>query len=107
MPVNQDFLEFVLEHMDGVEELNARSMFGGYGIFQDDKMFAIVANDTLYLKADNRNRMDFERAGMEPFRPYKDQSRVISYYELPADLLENPEAFAPWMGKALAAAKPR
>jgi DNA transformation protein len=32
-----------------------RKMFGGYGVYHDGLMFALVADDTLYLKADDEN----------------------------------------------------
>ena len=105
MPVSTSYLEFILDRIAEVDDVVAKSMFGGYGLFQDERMFGIVADDTFYLKADNQNRRDFERAGMEPFRPYKDPSRMISYYEVPTDLLETPEALSSWLSKSLAAAK--
>ena len=60
MPVGNDYLEFVLEQLSVVGPVNARKMFGGAGIYLRQQMFALVANDALYLKEDNRNRADYE-----------------------------------------------
>ena len=105
MPVSEEYLEYVLDQITIEGDISARSMFGGYGVFMDNKMFGIVSDDVLYLKADNQNRQDYERAGMHPFRPYKDQSRIMSYYEVPADILESVTELEPWVEKALGAAR--
>lgn len=33
--------------------VKSRSMFGGFGIFVDETMFALVVNDTLHIRADD------------------------------------------------------
>ncbi|EKO3992694.1 DNA transformation protein, partial [Vibrio fluvialis] len=33
--------------------VKSRSMFGGFGIFVDDTMFALVVNDRLHIRADD------------------------------------------------------
>ncbi len=79
-------------------------MFGGVGIYAGQLFFALIADDTLYFKVDDSNRPDFERLGMKPFRPYGEDGEVMQYYEVPADLLEDPEALRPWAEKAIAVA---
>jgi len=79
-------------------------MFGGVGIYASDRFFALIADDTLYMKVDESNRPDFEARGMGPFRPYGEHGEVMQYYEVPADLLDDPEALRPWAEKAIAAA---
>ncbi len=107
MPVSDEYLTFVLEQLGGVGSVQARRMFGGAGIYCRGAMFALVADDVLYLKADDSNRADFEEAGAEPFRPYPDkagQAMVMSYYEAPADILEERDRLTSWAQKALAVA---
>jgi DNA transformation protein len=79
-------------------------MFGGVGIYTGDLFFALVDDDTLYFKVDDTNRPDFEARGMTPFRPYGDDGEVMQYYEVPADLLEDPESLRPWVDKSVAVA---
>ncbi len=69
-----------------------------------DRFFALIADDTLYLKVDESNRPDFEARGMGPFRPYAEHGEVMQYYEVPADLLDDPEALRPWAEKAITVA---
>ena len=80
-------------------------MFGGVGIYAGAFFFALIANDVLYFKVDDSNRGDFERLGMGPFRPYGPEGEVMQYYEVPADLLDDPEELRPWAEKAIAVAR--
>src|SRR5438445_12866246 len=79
-------------------------MFGGVGIYASERFFALIADDTLYLKVDGSNRPDFETCGMGPFRPYGEGREVMQYYEVPADLLDDPEALRLGAEKAIAVA---
>jgi len=47
---------------------------------------------------------DFEEAGSEPFQPFPDKSSVMSYYEVPADVLEVRDSLTAWAQKAVQAA---
>jgi DNA transformation protein len=73
-------------------------MFGGAGLYRQGTMFAVLAADVAYLKVDDSNRDDFLRAGSAPFEPYpeKIKTAVRTYFEIPADVLENPNELARW-----------
>jgi DNA transformation protein len=79
-------------------------MFGGVGIYAAERFFALIANDVLYFKVDDSNRADFEARGMGPFRPFGDDRDKMQYYEVPADLLDDPDALRPWAEKSIACA---
>ncbi|MHB1219504.1 MAG: TfoX/Sxy family protein [Alphaproteobacteria bacterium] len=86
--------------------VEARSMFSGHGLFLDGICFALVTHDTVFLKVDGRNRPDFERAGMGPFRPWADRdTALVTFYEAPAAVVKDVRKFAAWSAKALAAAR--
>jgi DNA transformation protein len=99
--VSDEYLTYVLDQLGALGEVRARRMFGGAGIYCGRAMFGLVADDVLYLKVDDSNRVDFEEAGAEPFRPFPDKSEVMSYYEVPADVLESRDELAEWAQKAL------
>ena len=105
--MNKDQEEHVLERLSRVTEVRARTMFGGLGLYSDGLFFALIAHDVLYLKVDDRNRPDFEARGMSPFQPFADKPSMLSYYELPADVLDDPRRLKPWVEKSLAAARAR
>ncbi|HEX7118393.1 MAG TPA: TfoX/Sxy family protein [Longimicrobiales bacterium] len=104
MPVSPDFAAYVLEQLGRIVPVTSRRMFGGIGIYGDGLFFALIDDDTLYLKVDDATRPAFEAAGMEPFRPYGDD-RAMAYYTLPGDALEDVELLAPWVDRAMAAAR--
>lgn len=79
-------------------------MFGGVGIYASERFFALIANDVLYFKVDDSNRGDFEARGMGPFLPFGDERDKMQYYEVPADLLDDPDALRPWAEKSIAIA---
>jgi len=85
--------------------IRARPMFGGVGIYCGELFFALIADDTVYFKVDASTRADFEARGMEPFRPFGDDGGTMKYYQLPEDLLEDPDALRPWAEKAVAIAR--
>ncbi|HYX81841.1 MAG TPA: TfoX/Sxy family protein [Gemmatimonadales bacterium] len=87
-----------------VPHVRSRAMFGGFGIYAGDLFFALIADDTLYFKADDSNRPDYEAVGMKPFQPYGPGSEAMQYYQVPADLLDESEALRPWAEKAIAVA---
>ncbi len=106
MPVNSSFQTLVLDQLGRVVPgIRARPMFGGVGIYSGEVFFALIADDTVYFKVDELTRADFEERGMGPFRPFGDDGGTMKYYELPADLLEDPEALGPWAEKAVAVAR--
>jgi DNA transformation protein and related proteins len=104
MSVNNEFVRYVLDQLRGLGIVTSRKMFGGAGLYLDGTIFALIAYDTLYFKADETNRGDFEEAGMEPFKPFDETSYVMSYYEVPIDVLEEADDLVEWAKKALAAA---
>jgi DNA transformation protein and related proteins len=109
MAVSENYRDFVLEQLGRVTPVNAKSMFGGVGLYAEGLFFALIAEDRLYFKVDDMTRSDFERLGMEPFRPFGEDS-AMGYYEVPADVVEDPAQLAPWMRRAInvaAAAKRR
>lgn len=105
MPVSREFRDFVLEQFTILKNVRARAMFGGVGIYADDLFFALIADDVLYLKVDDQNRRDFEAAGKKPFKPFPDRPSAMAYYELPEDVLEDPERLLAWSRNAIEAAR--
>jgi DNA transformation protein len=106
MAVTPTFRVFVLEQLGRVlPRVTGRSMFGGIGIYAGDVFFALIAQDTLYFKVDDATRREYEALGLEPFRPYGKDTKPMQYYQVPEDVLEDPDALRPWVEKALAVAR--
>lgn len=78
-------------------------MFGGYGIYKDGIIFAIIAYDQLYFKVDDTNKADYEAHDSGPF--VYDQGghkqTTMSYWLVPEEIMENHEKVAEWMEKSV------
>ena len=100
-----EFVTHLIEMLEPLGPVSARRMFGGYGIYIDKLMFALVADDTLYLKVDDGSREEFLAADLEPFS-YANKGKIfqLSYYAAPEDALENAELMRDWARKAVDAA---
>lgn len=96
MAVSDDFLNYVVDQLRQWNEVSVRRMFGGAGLYHEGRMFGLIADDAAYLKVDDSNWEDFLKAGSAPFAPYpeKGMSTVMSYYEIPSEVLENPPELA-------------
>ena len=83
-----------------------RAMFGGWGLFLEDAMFAIVVGERLYFKVDTGNLGPFEEAGCAAFTYLRNGRPVaLSFREAPAACAEAPETLLTWARLALPAAE--
>lgn len=105
MSVSAAFRDYILEQLNRLTPVTARSMFGGVGLYAAGLFFSVIDDDTLYFKVDDGNRAAFEAAGMAPFRPFGPETPPMAYFEVPADAVDDPEALRPWLDGALAAAR--
>jgi DNA transformation protein len=101
------YIDFLKDQLAGLGPVTVRRMFGGAGVYCGGVMFALIADDTLYLKADEASRTDFEDEGLEPFtyQAGDGRSTTMSYWRTPERLYDEPEEMLAWAGKALAAAR--
>lgn len=106
MAKRSEFVDYIQEMLGSQRPVTARAMFGGFGLYRDGLMCALVADDTLYLKTDDANRADFERADSEAFIfTAKDgKQAAMSYWRLPESALEDADELAQWMDSAMGAA---
>jgi DNA transformation protein len=106
MAARSSFQILVLDQLGrAIPGVRARAMFGGVGIYAVDLFFALIADDTLYFKVDESTRPDFEERGMGPFRPFGEEGGTMKYYQLPEEILEDPEVLRLWAERAVAIAR--
>ena len=108
LKTKSDFLGYVLrDAMQEIRGVTARAMFGGHGIYKDGVIFAIIVKDELYLKADEKNLSEYKKRGSEPFS-YEGKNKkmvAMSYWRLPAEVLEDREMLADWVEASVAASR--
>lgn len=106
MTASPDFIEFVQELFAPLGGVSIRRMFGGAGIYSRGVMFGLIDDDTIYLKADAETRKAFEERGCGPF-VYDGKGKPIqmSYWQMPAELIDDAETALAWAKTAFAVAK--
>jgi DNA transformation protein and related proteins len=106
MPVSRAYKAFVQDLLSEFGPVSIRNMLSGAGIYADGVMFAILVDDTLYLKADALSARDFAAEGKGPFtyRPKGRPPVAMSCWEVPERLLDDPEELVTWARRAHAAA---
>ncbi|HYH08263.1 MAG TPA: TfoX/Sxy family protein [Thermoanaerobaculia bacterium] len=103
MAVSSEYRDYVLEQLRAVAPVTPKAMFGGVGIYSRGTFFALIANDTLYFKTDEHTRGAYEAASSHAFNPFG--KGTMSYWELPADVLENEDELRDWMRAAVEVAR--
>jgi len=101
------FVEYTLELLEPLGPVQARAMFGGWGVYHAGRMMGLIVEDRLYLKTDDTTRPAFEAAGGEPFIYDPGNGRkpvAMSYWTPPADASDDAHALLPWARRAVDAA---
>ena len=99
------FTAYVVELMQSIGPVRAKRMFGGHGIFLDDLMFGLIADNVLYLKTDDVTESEFKARDLEAFTyNKKDKILTMSYFQAPEEALEDSDEMNIWANKAYGAA---
>jgi DNA transformation protein and related proteins len=103
--VPDPFVTHILELLAPLGAVQARKMFGGWGVSCDGLSIGLIAWERLYLKVDAQTKPAFAQAGCEPFI-YEGKHKPIemSYWTVPADAMDAPHLMAPWAQLAMQAA---
>src|SRR5262249_40630565 len=103
MAVSAEYRAFIEDLFEPVFPVRIKAMFGGAGIYAGDIMFAIIADERVYLKADDSTKPDFEAEGSGPFVYVGGDGKkmAMSYYALPERLYDEPDEIKAWALKAV------
>jgi len=106
--VSAQQLAFATELFAGLGPVGVRRMFGGAGVYGGDVMFALIDDDVIYLKVDEALKADLAGEGSLPWvysrAPRAGAPEQSSYWSLPEDALDDPQAACAWARRALDAA---
>jgi DNA transformation protein len=108
MPRMDSFVQYNLELLEPLGPVQARAMFGGWGLYYGGMMFGLIAEGRLYLKVDETTRPAFEAAGCEPFVYDSGKGKPpvsMSYWTPPTDASDDSHALLPWARRAVEAAQ--
>lgn len=103
MAVNPDFQNYVEDQLSGFGPIETKKMFGGLSFYKDGLMFGLIGNDMFYLKADDVNRLDYEKLDMPAFLASPGK-KGLPYHQVPVEVLEDRNALCRWAQKSYEAA---
>ena len=90
--------ERVVEALSSLGDISSKKMFGGYGIFENSAMFALVdSQGEVYFKADDTNISRFQDIDA------KKHGRM-PYYQIPDEILDAQPALLDWARSSIAVA---
>jgi DNA transformation protein len=95
MMVGKEYLELMMDKLEPLGSVRNKAMFGGYGIFYEDTMFALISDNVLYFKVDQESQHKYEDIGSRPF------PHGISYWEVPPAILEDDIKLRKWANKSI------
>ncbi|TAJ38278.1 MAG: TfoX family protein [Reyranella sp.] len=107
MVASDSFAEFLREQLAPLGRVTLRRMFGKTGVFCDGVMFAVVADNMLYLRLDDHNRAAFAEALASPLLNYEKKGATIdlAFCRAPERLFDETDELVAWARLALAAAR--
>ena len=82
--------EDIQKRLSSLGDITVRKMFGGYGIFAESKMFALIdSKGYIFFKVDDTNLASYDQAGSEKhFR--------MPYYRVPEAVLGDDQLLEDW-----------
>ena len=94
-----DFFEKTLPRLEPLKKVTSRKMFGGYGIFHDGKMFALITSKAeLFFKIDESNQARYRKARAP-------QHGKMPYCRVPKSVLADDANLLEWARESVKIAK--
>ena len=106
MTFDNRLVGWVKECLEPMGEVTARAMMGGATLYLDGTVFAIVADDDLWFKADQMSDAEWDDVGAERFTyEMRGKTSSMNYRRAPLDVHDDPDALRRWASLALDAGR--
>ena len=56
MATDREFIDYILEQVESLENITAKKMFGEYAVFANKKIFGLVCDNKLFIKPTESGR---------------------------------------------------
>ncbi len=100
-------VEWAQEALEGAGTITARRMFGGQSLYIEGRIFAMIADDLLWLKSDAECDAVWDAADCPRFTFDFGEGKMagsMNYRRAPDDVYDDADALRHWAGIAIAAA---
>jgi DNA transformation protein len=101
MALNEEFENFVLDQLQGMDGFETKSMFGGLALLSHGSAFAKIKHDKVWLKVDESYIADFEKHKIQQNTYGKNNSRKLNFYETPIEIIEDRDKLKNWVKKSI------
>jgi DNA transformation protein len=92
-------VELLKEKLQVIDGVSSKKMFGGFGIFHDGKMFALVnSKGQTYLKSEETNKAKFDAWGAS-------QHGKMPYFSLPKEVFKDHDKLISWVQDSISISK--
>lgn len=78
MASNPDFVQYIADQCSGAGKIEAKKMFGDFGIYCNGKIFGLICDNGFYLKPTEAGR---QMLRLEDMRPPYDGAKPYFYIE--------------------------
>ncbi len=89
MAPDKAYLEQVMMSLAPLGSVSYKPMFGGYGIFHERCIFALISGIGLFFKVDSSNKTLYEQTRSKQYKP-------MPYYQVPAEVFEDTTKLLEW-----------
>lgn len=105
MAVDAGLIEWIDEALAPIGQLSKRAMMGGATLYLDGTIFAIVADDQLWFKADADSDALWDAAGCPRFTFSMGEGREgsMNYRRAPDDVYDDADSMREWAALGIAA----
>ena len=105
MAFDQALVDWVEEAMAPLGTVSLRKMMGGATLYLDGTIFAIIADDLLWLKADAESNATWDAADCPRFTVAFRDGKVdtMNYRRAPDDVYDDADALRQWAALGVAA----
>ncbi len=86
---NKAYLDQIMICLVPLGSISSKPMFGGYGIFHEGHMFALISGNGLFFKVDDSNRALYLQSESRQYKP-------MPYFQVPAEVFEDATKLLEW-----------
>ena len=96
-----------VDQLSNWAKITTRPLFGAVALYRNAHVFAMVWRGALYFKVDEGSRGKYEAAKSHPlgYVSKGEDQALKSYWEVPADVIEDEDKLRAWADSAYNAAK--
>lgn len=104
MSASPALVEWLAEAMQPIGAVRARAMMGGATLYCDNTVFAIIADELLWFKADKLSDAEWDAAGCPRFTyDMGGKTGSMNYRRAPDEVYDDEEALRRWAALGIAA----